>query len=195
MADQKITELTELTTPEANDMMIIVDDPSGTPVTKKITVGNSMVDASTTVKGKASFNSSDFSVSSGAVSLKNKTSYWSAPGCAVINDDATGQYSNGNFTDESNTNEAFLPVNLPNGAVVTSVRVDGAVNSATGWVLYRKSGSTDGTAMASGNIAGAADTSISVATIDNNNYTYFIEFTDMDGTIYLTEIAYTTDYI
>lgn len=36
MADQKITQLTELTTPALEDLFAIVDDPSGTPVTKKV---------------------------------------------------------------------------------------------------------------------------------------------------------------
>ena len=40
MANEKITELTALTTPDAADLLAIVDDPSGTPVTKKITVAN-----------------------------------------------------------------------------------------------------------------------------------------------------------
>jgi len=40
MADQKITELTELTTPVLTDMVPIVSDPSGTPATKKVTVKN-----------------------------------------------------------------------------------------------------------------------------------------------------------
>lgn len=40
MADTKITELTELTTAAGGDILPIVDDPSGTPVTKKITLTN-----------------------------------------------------------------------------------------------------------------------------------------------------------
>lgn len=36
MADSKISDLTELTSIEASDLLVIVDDPSGTPVTKKI---------------------------------------------------------------------------------------------------------------------------------------------------------------
>ena len=36
MADKKITELSELTTTlEQSDLIVVVDDPSGTPVTKK----------------------------------------------------------------------------------------------------------------------------------------------------------------
>lgn len=40
MADQKITELTALTTPATEDLLAIVDDPAGTPITKKITLAN-----------------------------------------------------------------------------------------------------------------------------------------------------------
>ena len=37
MANKKITELTALTDPDANDLLAIVDDPSGSPETKRIT--------------------------------------------------------------------------------------------------------------------------------------------------------------
>ena len=37
MADEKITELTAITLPAADDIVVIVDDISGTPVTRKIT--------------------------------------------------------------------------------------------------------------------------------------------------------------
>lgn len=40
MSDLPITGLTALTTPAATDIIPIVSDPSGTPVTKKITVSN-----------------------------------------------------------------------------------------------------------------------------------------------------------
>lgn len=40
MADSKITALAALTTPATEDLLAIVDDPSGTPVTKKITLAN-----------------------------------------------------------------------------------------------------------------------------------------------------------
>lgn len=38
--DQKVTALTELTTPDRDDLLPIVDDPAGTPVTKKIKLKN-----------------------------------------------------------------------------------------------------------------------------------------------------------
>ena len=40
MSNQKITELAELTEADVNDLLAIVDDPAGSPVTKKITVSN-----------------------------------------------------------------------------------------------------------------------------------------------------------
>lgn len=40
MADTKITALTELTTPALTDVIVIVDEPSGTPITKKMTLTN-----------------------------------------------------------------------------------------------------------------------------------------------------------
>lgn len=40
MANSKITELTELTTVATADLLAVVDDPSGSPATKKATVAN-----------------------------------------------------------------------------------------------------------------------------------------------------------
>ena len=41
MADQKITDLTELAAvPDTADLLAIIDDPAGTPASKKITVSN-----------------------------------------------------------------------------------------------------------------------------------------------------------
>lgn len=53
MATKKITELTELAAvPADTDVLEIVDDPAGTPISKKIQYTNLVPDASTTVKGK-----------------------------------------------------------------------------------------------------------------------------------------------
>ena len=46
MANKKITELTELTTPAGADILAIVDDVAGTATTKKVSVTNLMGQAS-----------------------------------------------------------------------------------------------------------------------------------------------------
>jgi hypothetical protein len=45
MANKKITELTEETSPVGADLLPLVDDVSGTPTTKKVTVTNLMTQA------------------------------------------------------------------------------------------------------------------------------------------------------
>lgn len=45
MADQRISELTALTSASDDDLLVVVDDPGGTPVTKKITKANFLTGA------------------------------------------------------------------------------------------------------------------------------------------------------
>ncbi|SVD51312.1 uncharacterized protein METZ01_LOCUS404166, partial [marine metagenome] len=40
MADRKMTGLGEITSLTSDDLLLVVNDPSGTPTSKKITVGN-----------------------------------------------------------------------------------------------------------------------------------------------------------
>ena len=46
MADQKITDLTALVSVDGGDLLVIVDDPGGTPITKKVTVTDLLAAAS-----------------------------------------------------------------------------------------------------------------------------------------------------
>ena len=46
---KKITELTALTAPSVDDLIVIVDSPTGTPVTKYVTVGNLLGNAAANV--------------------------------------------------------------------------------------------------------------------------------------------------
>lgn len=40
MADKKITDLTELVSPAQEDLLVIIDNPAGTPISKKIALTN-----------------------------------------------------------------------------------------------------------------------------------------------------------
>lgn len=74
MADQKVTELTNLTTAASEDVFYIVDDPSGTPVSKKITAKNlfGSVPANTTFAHFATFNNK-VTAANGVMTLATST--------------------------------------------------------------------------------------------------------------------------
>jgi len=56
MADRKITELASLALPVGADLLYIVDDPTGTPISKKISLNTffSSVPANTSISGTLS---------------------------------------------------------------------------------------------------------------------------------------------
>jgi len=74
MADQKVTELTNLTAAASEDVFYIVDDPSGTPVSKKITAKNlfGSVPANTTFTHFATFNNK-VTAANGVMTLATST--------------------------------------------------------------------------------------------------------------------------
>lgn len=155
-------------------------------------------DASTTNKGVAQFNSDDFAASSGTISLKNKTSYWSCDGSnfhAEFPDVDDVKYfdENGGFEASADDIRAFAPVFLPHGAVVTSVLVNGTGGNT--WRLFRHQTGFDGSVMAT-QVVGATDSTITDATIDNSTYSYFFQVDDCDtgDDIVNAIISYTTDY-
>lgn len=154
--------------------------------------------ATTSNKGISSFNSTDFSVSSGAVSLKNKTSYWSTVGLAFLPDNSTGgfdRFTSGRIQATS-SNIFYCPVNLPDNVNVQSCQVWGN-DSVETWELRRKTTSTQSTTsiMASANIQ-SSDSSIADSIIDNVTYSYFLQTSQLNSgdEIFGAKITYTTDY-
>ena len=61
MANKKITDLTEETSPAGADLLALVDDVSGTPTTKKVTVSNLMTLAPVQTADIANFSSAFYS--------------------------------------------------------------------------------------------------------------------------------------
>jgi len=62
MADKKVSELTTLNTASGDDLLLVVNDPSGTPDSRKITVNNLFgnVVVSTTHKAATTFEANTF---------------------------------------------------------------------------------------------------------------------------------------
>jgi len=88
MADKKVTQLTSLTTTAAPDLLLIVDDPNGTPVSKSITIknlfatvpANTAFSANVTVSGNRALFSSNVQVTKATTVNTFITTLGSAPG-------------------------------------------------------------------------------------------------------------------
>ena len=92
MADRKITELTALTAPNQKDLLYTVDDPTGTPVSKKISLFNlfGAVPANTSISGtfaaagNTSISGAKTELTAGQITLSAATSVGSNNATTVI---------------------------------------------------------------------------------------------------------------
>ena len=75
MANKKITELTELTTPTGADILAIVDDVAGTATTKKVSVTNLMGQASASNLSSYDFNGNAISNFDASINDQTGTTY------------------------------------------------------------------------------------------------------------------------
>jgi len=92
MANKKITELTELTTPAGADIVAIVDDVAGTPTTKKVTVTNLMGQASASNLSSYDFDGNAISNFDASINDQTGTTYTVAAsdnGKVVVLDNAS----------------------------------------------------------------------------------------------------------
>ena len=75
MANKKITELTELTTPAGADIVAIVDDVAGTPTTKTVTVTTLMGQASASNLASYDFDGNAISNFNASINDQTGTTY------------------------------------------------------------------------------------------------------------------------
>lgn len=88
MADKKVSQLPSLTTTAAPDLLYIVDDPNGTPVSKRITVknffgavpANTVFSANVTVSGNRAQFASNVNITKTLTANTVKITFGSTPG-------------------------------------------------------------------------------------------------------------------
>jgi kynureninase len=66
MADSKVTGLSSLATPAGEDLLMIIDDPSGSPSNRKITLGTlfGKIPANTVINGTLTANTNSIRIAS-----------------------------------------------------------------------------------------------------------------------------------
>ena len=151
MADKKITALTELASGSlaSTDLFHVVDDPSGTPINKKITVA-SVFNAVPTFLG---LNSTVTYTANGAIALTEAISILdgsSASTVMTLADSSTvGQHKQIVALDVSNTVSVELTTTIGTGHIYT---FDGAGQTLTlvwtgsnGWAVFSGAQNTSGT--------------------------------------------------
>lgn len=143
MADKKITALTELTAAVSTDMAVIVDAPGGTPVTKKITVGNLIAGVST-AKGDINVGtgvSTSSALTVGTNAQKLVANSAATNGVSWIDDDVAIEIMMGNGVNEiltgvqcyvempfAMTVEAARLVSKDSGSIVVDIWKDSYAN-------------------------------------------------------------------
>lgn len=92
MADRKITELAALAAPTGKDLLYVVDDPTGTPVSKKVSLhdmfgsvpANTSITGTAAVSGNTSLSGAKTVVSAGQITLATATSVGSNNATTVL---------------------------------------------------------------------------------------------------------------
>lgn len=118
MADKKVTQLTALTAPANNDLLLIIDDPSGSPVSKKITLedllGNSNQLVVTVINVRAT---GDGTFAANNITLDANTNITLTRG-TVINED--GADSDTRIESDTNVNMFFVDASTDRIGIGTS---------------------------------------------------------------------------
>lgn len=92
MADRKITELTALTSPNQKDLVYVIDDPTGTPASKKMSLyslfgsvpANTSITGTLTSSGNTAIQGAKTVLSAGQITLSATTSVGSNNATTVL---------------------------------------------------------------------------------------------------------------
>ena len=118
MADKKVTQLTALTAPANTDLLLVIDDPAGSPISKKITVedlfgktsGLSVTTINLTSTGDTTLAANNFTIDS--------TTNITLTRGAVINED--GADSDTRIESDNQANMFFVDASADKIGVMTN---------------------------------------------------------------------------
>jgi hypothetical protein len=159
MADKKVTQLTALTAPANNDLLLIIDDPTGSPISKKIELEDIFGATAQTTFASMNFGSTDNStIAANTLTLDTATGLTVTRG-TVINEDGadsdtrieSDNQANMFYVDASNdaigimTNSPIdaIDVNSDSIRVRTAKTPASGNNIAVGWPVGRIAWDTD----------------------------------------------------
>jgi hypothetical protein len=143
MADAKITALTALTAPAAEDLLAVVDDPAGTPVTKKIALSDLIA---TQAQQEAASDAVRWVTPANQHFHPSAAKFWvmvngaGTPAIAAsynvtsVADTGTGRMTVTIATDFSSANWAGAGVNASTGSTVTLATMQWVAAKAAGTV-------------------------------------------------------------
>ena len=131
MADKKVTQLTSLTTPASDDLMLVIDNPNGTPTSKQITVknlfgsapSNTSITGTLTVSANTTLNGSNTVISSNVNMTSTRGPRTSAKWVTIakttgtVSNNATTELGSGGLEGSIFWDEDFLYVATSNTVV------------------------------------------------------------------------------
>ena len=131
MADKKVTQLTSLTSPASEDLLLVINNPSGTPTSKQITVknllgsapSNTSITGTLTVSANTTLNGSNTVISSNVNMTSTRGPRTSAKWITIakttgsVSNNATTELGSGGLEGSIFWDEDFLYVATSNTVV------------------------------------------------------------------------------
>ena len=131
MADKKVTQLTSLTSPASEDLLLVIDNPSVTPTSKQITVknllgsapSNTSITGTLTVSANTTLNGSNTVISSNVNMTSTRGPRTSAKWVTIakttgtVSNNATTELGSGGLEGSIFWDEDFLYVATSNTVV------------------------------------------------------------------------------